>query len=48
MALFEAEIAPLRMLGVKVSTSRAHIRQAIERALAVFLAAYGREDPGRS
>jgi hypothetical protein len=33
------------MLGVPVNTSRAHIRQAIERALAVFLAAYGVADP---
>ncbi len=48
MALFEAETVPLRMLGVKVSTSRAHIRRAIERALAVFLAAYGRSGSGRS
>jgi AcrR family transcriptional regulator len=45
LALFESEIMPLRMLGVRVSTSRAHIRQAIERALAVFLAAYGVSDP---
>jgi AcrR family transcriptional regulator len=45
IALLEAEILPLRMLGVPVSTSRAHIRQAIERALAVFLAAYGVADP---
>jgi AcrR family transcriptional regulator len=41
VALFQAEIMPLRMLGVQTSTSRAHIRQAIERGLAVFLAAYG-------
>jgi AcrR family transcriptional regulator len=46
LALFEAETVPLRMLGVPVSTSRAHIRQAIERALAVFLAAYGVSSPG--
>jgi len=45
IALFEAETIPLRMLDVKVSTSRAHIRQAIERALAVFLAAYEVPDP---
>jgi AcrR family transcriptional regulator len=41
LALFEAETVPLRMLGVQVSTSRARIRLAIERALTVFLAAYG-------
>ncbi len=45
LALFEAEIMPLRMLGVDVSTSRTHIRRAVERALAVFLAAYGVSDP---
>jgi AcrR family transcriptional regulator len=45
VALFEAETMPLRMLGIQVRTSRAHIRQAIERALAVFLAAYGVPDP---
>jgi AcrR family transcriptional regulator len=45
LALFQAETMPLRMLGVQVSTSRAHIRDAIERALAVFLAAYGVSDP---
>jgi AcrR family transcriptional regulator len=44
-ALFQAETMPLRMLGVPVSTSRAHLRHAIERALAVFLAAYGSPGP---
>jgi hypothetical protein len=44
-ALFQAETMPLRMLGVQASTSRAHIRQVIERAVAVFLAAYGVSDP---
>ncbi len=41
VALFEAEIMPLSMLGVPVNHSRAHIRKVIERALTVFLAAYG-------
>ena len=45
IALFEAETMPLRMMGVPVSTSRAHIRQVIERALAVFMAAYGLPAP---
>jgi AcrR family transcriptional regulator len=45
MALFQAETMPLCMLGVQVSTSRARIRDAIARALAVFLAAYGFPDP---
>jgi AcrR family transcriptional regulator len=45
IALLEAEIMPLRLMGLPVSTSRAHIRQVIERALAVFLAAYGAETP---
>jgi AcrR family transcriptional regulator len=40
-ALFEAETMPMRLLDVQVSTSRAQIRQVIERALAVFMAAYG-------
>jgi len=40
-ALFQAEIMPRRMLGVPASTSRAQLRQAIERGLTVFLAAYG-------
>jgi AcrR family transcriptional regulator len=44
IALFEAETMPLRMLGMPVSTSKAHIRHAIERALAVFMAAYGVPD----
>jgi AcrR family transcriptional regulator len=47
IALFQAETMPLRMLGVPVSTSRAQIRQAIERALAVFLAAYGAPEADR-
>jgi AcrR family transcriptional regulator len=47
LALFEAEIMPLRMLDVPVGTSRTHIRQAIERGLAVFLAAYGVARPAR-
>jgi AcrR family transcriptional regulator len=46
LALFQSEFMPMRMLSIQVSTSRAHIRQAIERALAVFLAAYGVSDPG--
>jgi hypothetical protein len=46
-ALFQAETMPLRMLGVHVSTSRAHIRQSIDRALTVFLAAYGASIPAR-
>jgi AcrR family transcriptional regulator len=45
IALFQAETMPLRLLGVPVGTSRAQIRSAIERALAVFLAAYGASDP---
>ncbi len=40
MGLLQAKTIPQRMLDVHVNTSRAHIRQAIERALAVFLAAY--------
>jgi hypothetical protein len=38
------EIVPLRMLGVRAGTSRAHVRQAIGRGLAAFLAAYGVPD----
>lgn len=41
IALFQAETMPLRMLGIQINTSRAHIGKAIGRALAVFLAAYG-------
>jgi AcrR family transcriptional regulator len=41
IALLEAETMPLRLLGVQASTSRAHIRDAIDRGLTVFLAAYG-------
>jgi AcrR family transcriptional regulator len=47
IALFEAETLPPRLLGVNVSTSRSHLRQVIERALAVFLAAYGAPESGR-
>jgi AcrR family transcriptional regulator len=47
IALFEAETMPMRVLDVRVNTSRAHIRQAIERAVAVFLAAYGGPVPPR-
>jgi AcrR family transcriptional regulator len=46
MALFQSEIMPLRMLGLQVSTSRAQIRQAVARGLAVFLAAYAVPDAG--
>jgi AcrR family transcriptional regulator len=46
-ALFQAETMPLRLLGVPASTSRAHIRKAIERALTVFLAAYGASSPAQ-
>jgi AcrR family transcriptional regulator len=45
LALFESEVMPLRMLGVEVGSSRAHIRKAIERALVVFMAAYGVSGP---
>jgi AcrR family transcriptional regulator len=44
IALFQAETMPLRMLGIPANTSRAQLRQAIERALAVFMAAYGVPD----
>ncbi len=42
-ALLQAETMPLRLLGMPVGTSRAHIRKIVERGLAVFLAAYGVE-----
>jgi AcrR family transcriptional regulator len=39
--LLQAEILPLSLLGMPVNTSRARIRHTVERALQVFLAAYG-------
>lgn len=41
IGLFESENMPLRMFNVQANFSRTQIRKAIERALVVFLAAYG-------
>jgi AcrR family transcriptional regulator len=40
VALLQAEIMPRCLLGLQATSSRGQIRQAVKRALAVFLAAY--------
>jgi AcrR family transcriptional regulator len=40
VALLQAEIMPRCLLGLQATVTRAQIRQAVKRAVAVFLAAY--------
>jgi uncharacterized protein (DUF433 family) len=40
IALLQAEIMPRCMLGLQPTVTRAQIKQAVKRAVAVFLAAY--------
>jgi len=43
VALLEAEIMPRCLLGLQPTVTRGQIRQAVKRAVEVFLAAYGNE-----
>jgi hypothetical protein len=40
LALLQAEIMPRCLLGLQATATRSQIRQAVKRAVAVFLAAY--------